>query len=860
MKQYREIKSRYPDAILLFRVGDFYETFGPDAVVISKILGIVLTKRNIGHASEMELAGFPYHSLDSYLPRLVKTNYRIAICEQLEDPKKTKKIVKRGVVELVTPGVQLNDSTLKQKEYNFLSAVFLGKQVGIALLDASTGGFWISEGTILEMTQLVKKLSPSEILVSKTQKNEFIQSFGGGHHCQYLMDWAFDSETSSNRLKTHFQIQTLQSFGIHQMNEAIRAAGAVLYYLGETHHHHLDHITDIKRIEHQEYVGLDVFTLRNLEIFSSISPEGQSLIDIIDQTQTPMGGRQLRSWVRFPLKEKAQIQERHKVVESFLNSPDFLEDTRNHLVNIADLERMASKIATAKITPRQLVFLSKSLKKAQEIIQSIEKSSFEILKKLVCEVKNSKNVIELIDSTLLDQPAQSIAKGKVIADGFSRELDELRLIQSSAKSQLNQMLESEIQHTGISSLKISQNNVFGFYFEVRNTYKNKVPENWVRKQTLVNGERYINDELKEFESKILNARENIHQIETSIFNQLIDTLKSEIAILHSIAKAIAQLDCLSNFAVLASKNNYVQPVSTTGTIIDIKGARHPVIEAQLDMGNPFICNDIFLDKDRQQIIMITGPNMSGKSVILRQTALIFLLGQIGSYVPADAATLPVVDKIFTRVGASDNISMGESTFMVEMNETANILNTMTSESIILLDEIGRGTSTYDGISIAWAITQYLHQHPYKPWVLFATHYHELNELTNSLKRVKNFNVSVKESKDKVTFLRKLVPGGSAHSFGIHVAKMAGLPKYVIQLAKQKLLSLEETHKESTSHISQGMRLTLFDQINPLDTELIEKIAQLKIDQLTPLEALMKLNDIQKEIQKRSGTLGKQQKK
>ena len=849
MKQYRDIKSRYPDAILLFRVGDFYETFGQDAITVSEVLGIVLTKRNIGHASEIELAGFPHHSLNTYLPRLVKTKTRVAICEQLEDPKKTKTLVKRDVVELVTPGVQLNDTNLKQKENNFLCAICIDKNYGVAFLDASTGGFWISQGVKSDIIALVEKLNPSEVLVAKPQKTKFIQTFGSKLHCQYLMDWAFESVSTTKRIIDHFQIQSLKSYGIHHMKEGLRAAGAILYYLNETHHRQLDHITGIRIIGNQDYMGLDSFTTTNLEIFHPTTNEGQTLISVIDKTQTPMGGRLMKSWLRFPLKEKLQIKKRHDVVQYFTENPELLADIVSQLKGMCDIGRMASKIATARITPRQLVFLSKSLQKVLQLKQSIESTSSELLNKNIGTFQNPQKIIDLVDSTLLEEPAQSIAKGQVIAKGFHQKLDQLRAFKSSTEQHLNQMLKDEIKATGIHSLRISKNNVFGYYLEVRNTYKSKVPENWIRKQTLVSGERYINQPLKDFEEKIVSAQESIYLLETELYQHLIQQLKHQISLLQELALTTAKLDCLSCFAMIASKNNYSKPEFTTNSKIEITAGRHPVIEVLHNLENPFISNDIYLDKEQQQIIMITGPNMSGKSVILRKTALISLMAQIGSFVPAQKAVLPVLDKIFTRVGASDNISMGESTFMVEMNETANILNTMTSNSLILLDEIGRGTSTYDGISIAWAITHFLHEHPNKPLVLFATHYHELNELTNSLDRVKNYNVSVKETKDKVTFLRKLVPGGSAHSFGIHVAKMAGLPKFVIQLAKQKLSSLEETHGHFPNNNLQGVQLTLLDSGDSKSNELIEKISTIDINQLTPLEALQQLSEFQKEIQK-----------
>ncbi len=850
MKQYRDIKSRYPDAILLFRVGDFYETFGQDAITISEVLGIVLTKRNIGHASEIELAGFPHHSLDTYLPRLVKTKTRVAICEQLEDPQKTKTLVKRGVVELVTPGVQFNDTNLEQKENNFLSAICFDKNIGVAFLDVSTGGFWVSEGGQSDIRALVEKLNPSEVLVSKPQKSKFIQTFGSKLHGQYLMDWAFESDSTTQRILDHFQIQSLQSYGIQPMHEGLRSAGAILYYLGETHHRQLDHITSIKVIGNQDYMGLDSFTTTNLEIFHPTTCGGQALIHVIDKTQTPMGGRLMKSWLRFPLKEKFKIEQRHEVVEYFTETPELLADIIYQLKGMCDIGRIASKIATTKITPRQLVFLSKSLQKVLQLKQSIESTSSELLKQNIGIFQNPQKIIDLIGSTLLEEPAQSITKGQVIANGFNQKLDQLRAFKSSTEEHLSQMLKDEIKATGIQSLKISKNNVFGYYLEVRNTYKDSVPDHWIRKQTLVNGERYINQTLKKFEEQIVSTEENIYRLETELYHHLIQRLKHQISLLQQITAIAAKLDCLSNFAMIASKNNYCKPEFTTDSKIDITSARHPVIEVLHHLDNPFISNDIYLDKYQQQIIMITGPNMSGKSVILRKTALISLMAQIGSFVPAQKAVLPVLDKIFTRVGTSDNISMGESTFMVEMNETANILNTMTSHSLILLDEIGRGTSTYDGISIAWAITHFLHEHPHQPLVLFATHYHELNELTNSLERVKNYNVSVKETKDKVLFLRKLVPGGSAHSFGIHVAKMAGIPTFVIQLAYQKLSSLEATHGHAPNNTTpQGVQLTLLDRGFSKTNKLIKKISTIDINQLTPLEALQQLSEFQKEVQK-----------
>lgn len=850
MRQYNEIKSKYPHAVLLFRVGDFYETFGEDAIKISKILGIVLTKRNTGFPSETELAGFPFHSLNTYLPKLVNTGCRVAICEQLEEPRKDRKIVKRGVVDLVTPGIRFDDNTLERNEHNFLASIYCGKKLGIALLDIAVGLFLISEGSEEEIIQLLGKINPSEVIIPKPQKENFSKTFGSGYHYQALMDWSFDLDTARSTLKEQFQTHGLEGFGINEMEEAIRASGAVLHYLKENHQNKLKHITRIQKIDNSEYLSLDLFTLKNLEVFSPTSIGGISLIDVIDHTKTPMGARMIRNWLRFPLKNIKQIERRHHLIKEFSEQQLLLEETRDQLEQISDVERSVSKIATGKITPRQIVHLSKSLSIFLTIRDTILKSKSEQIKSLFSTWEDPSSIIEMIEKALMTDPSQSVAKGDVMADGFNDELDELRSLRISVDERLKQMLQLEIERTNIPNLKISFNQVIGYFFEIRNTHVDKVPDRWMRKQSLINVSRFVDEDLKEFEEKILNSQEQIQQLESTLYNDFIKSLSTKIEVLLNNAELFATLDCLSNFAYVALKNSYVQPEINPGPVIDIKGARHPVIEIELELGTPFISNDILVDKEKQQIIMITGPNMSGKSAILRQTALICLLSQAGSFVPATVAILPIVDKIFTRVGASDNISIGASTFMVEMNETAFILNNLTEKSLILLDEIGRGTSTYDGISIAWAITNYLHEHPYKPWVLFATHYHELNEIANSLNRVKNYNVSVKEGKEKVIFLRRLVPGGSAHSFGIHVAKMAGLPKYVIDLAKQKLELMEQeqpSDKVQVNNAKRNVQLTLFEPDNPKLKLLRETISKIDIDNITPIESLLHLREFRKKV-------------
>ena len=850
MKQYNSIKSKYPDAMLLFRVGDFYETFGEDAVKAANILGIVLTHRNNG-GDNIELAGFPHHSLNTYLPKLVKAGERVAICDQLEDPKQTKKIVKRGVTELVTPGVAFNDEVLQAKTNNFLCAVHYGKkQLGISFLDVSTGEFMTTQGSAEYIDKLLQNFKPSEILIPKQKKLEFADTFGTNHHIFYLEDWVFKTDFAEEKLITHFDTSSLKGFGVEDLNEGIIASGAVLHYLSETRHNKLQHITSIARIAEDAYVWMDRFTVRNLELYASTAFNAITLLDVIDKTISPMGGRLLKRWLALPLKNSQQIKQRHEVVNYLLKEEDELEKIQHHIKQISDIERLISKVATGKISPREVIQLKNSLEAIVPIKQITSKSSNEALKVIgdtihECELLRSK-----IKEILNEEAPVNILKGNAIATGYSDKLDELRGIAFSGKDYLDKMLERECEATGIPSLKIASNNVFGYYIEVRNTHKAKVPESWTRKQTLVNAERYITEELKEYETKILGAEEKIMQIEQELFADLVVWINQYIKAVQQNANIVAKLDCLCGFATLAKANNYVYPQIDDSYDLDIKNGRHPVIEKQLPIGETYIANDVYLDREAQQIIMITGPNMSGKSAILRQTALIVLLAQMGSFVPAYSARIGLVDKIFTRVGASDNISMGESTFMVEMNETASILNNISERSLVLLDEIGRGTSTYDGISIAWAISEYLHEHPSRAKTLFATHYHELNEMTEIFDRIKNYNVSVKELKDNVLFLRKLVKGGSEHSFGIHVAKMAGMPQQVIHKANKILKRLEKSHSseelaDDLKSVENDMQLSFFNMDDPLLEEIKEEILMTDIDTLTPVEALMKLNEIKR---------------
>ncbi|MFD2099293.1 DNA mismatch repair protein MutS [Flagellimonas iocasae] len=855
MQQYNAIKTKHPDALLLFRVGDFYETFGDDAIKAAKILGIILTHRNNG-GDKTELAGFPHHSLNTYLPKLVKAGQRVAICDQLEDPKQTKSIVKRGVTELVTPGVAFNDDILSAKSNNFLCAVHFGRnKLGISFLDISTGEFLTSEGSAEQIDKLLQNFGPNEVLVSKSHRKEFTELFGNQFHSFFLEDWIFQEDYANESLNNHFGTKTLKGFGIEHLNHGTIASGAVLHYLSETQHSRLQHINKIQRIAEEEYVWMDRFTIRNLELYHSPHQNAVTLLDIIDNTLSPMGGRLLKRWLALPLKNIDKIRQRHQVVSYLKDKTEQLEKTQHWIKQMGDLERLISKLATGKINPKEVVQLKNSLEAIVPIKTLAQSSSNTSLQSIgerldACDALRNK-----IKETLNEEAPVNLAKGNTIATGYSEELDELRNLAISGKDYLDKMLERETEITGISSLKIDSNNVFGYYIEVRNTHKDKVPEDWIRKQTLVNAERYITEELKEYEAKILGAEERMHLLEQQLFEQLLVWMQEYIAPVQQNAHLIAKLDCLCGFAQLAKENHYVEPVMEESTALDIKEGRHPVIEKQLPLGDSYVTNDVLLNREEQQIIMITGPNMSGKSALLRQTALIVLLAQMGSFVPASEAKIGVVDKIFTRVGASDNISMGESTFMVEMNETASILNNLSERSLVLLDEIGRGTSTYDGISIAWAISEYLHEHPARAKTLFATHYHELNEMTATFPRIKNYNVSVKELEDNVLFLRKLVPGGSEHSFGIHVAKMAGMPQQVIQKANKILKKLEKSHssEEMTDKLQSSqneMQLSFFNLDDPLLEEIKEEILHLDIDTLTPVEALMKLNEIKRLLSKK----------
>ncbi|WP_396149151.1 DNA mismatch repair protein MutS [Flavobacterium sp.] len=855
MQQYNTIKAKYPDACLLFRVGDFYETFGEDAIRASRILGITLTKRGNGSESETALAGFPHHSINTYLPKLVKAGLRVAICDQLEDPKMTKTIVKRGVTELVTPGVSFNDDILQSKSNNFLAAVFLGKKTnGITFLDVSTGEFLTAEGNEEYIDKLLQNFRPSEVLVSKQQKADFKQHFGEDFHVFYLEDWIYKEDFAFESLTKHFQTNSLKGFGIDDFNEAVISSGAILYYLSETQHNKIQHITNIQRIAEDAYVWMDKFTIRNLELYHSYNPNAVTLIDVIDKTLSPMGSRLLKRWLALPLKDINKIKGRHEVVAYLKENSEELHQIQYQIKQISDLERLISKVATGKVSPREVIHLKDSLDAIIPIKTLALQSKNEALKTIGDSLHSCELLREKIGTTLNPDAPVAINKGNAIAVGVNTELDELRTISSTGKGYLEALEKRESESTGIPSLKISFNNVFGYYIEVRNTHKDKVPSEWIRKQTLVNAERYITEELKEYESKILGAEDKISQLESMLYEQLVNWMATYIKPVQLNAALIAQIDCLQSFAQMAVENKYVQPEIDESFDLEIKDGRHPVIEKQLPVGTPYISNDVFLDRETQQLIMITGPNMSGKSAILRQTALIVLLAQMGSFVPAVQVRMGVVDKIFTRVGASDNISMGESTFMVEMNETASILNNISDRSLVLLDEIGRGTSTYDGISIAWAIAEYLHEHPSKAKTLFATHYHELNEMEAIFARVQNFNVSVKELKDTVLFIRKLVKGGSEHSFGIHVAKMAGMPQTVIQKAQKILIKLEKDHSgEALNGIKaekEELQLSFFNLDDPLLEDLKEEIMNIDINTLTPVEALMKLNEIKRMLTKK----------
>ena len=848
MKQYNDIKLKYPNTMLLFRVGDFYETFGEDAVVASKVLGIVLTKRGAGSTSETELAGFPHHSIENYLPKLVKAGHRVAICDQLEDPKLTKKIVKRGVTEIVTPGIAMNDGVLDQKKNNYLASIYFEKnQFGISFLDVSTGDFYISQGDFKLIEQLISNFSPNEILVSKPSKNELKELIGNSYNVYPLDDWVFDSSYSKNKLLNHFKTKSLKGFGVDDIKLGITAAGSVIHYLDDTEHNNLSHISNLQRIFPDSYVWMDKFTMKNLELFNSNSSNGFNLSETIDDSITSMGSRKLKNWIAFPLVEKKEIKKRQDIVYSIIEDNEISGILDLNLNNISDIERLMSKIATYKISPRELIYLKNSLKSVHEIKQSLSGLNG-TLKSYGKSIPHANSTVNDISKALKEDSPVSILKGDFINDNVSKELDSLRDIRSSGKEYLNLILERETEKTKIPSLKISFNNVFGYYIEVRNTHKDKVPEDWIRKQTLVNAERYITQELKEYEEKIINADEKIKDLELKLFLKLLDKLQDSLTTLKVISEKVSVIDILNSFSKRAIKYKYICPDIIDKKKIEILQGRHPVIEANLPHGERYIPNDILLDKE-QQIIMITGPNMSGKSAILRQTALITILAQIGSFVPAKEMRFSIVDRIFTRVGASDNISMGESTFMVEMNETASILNNLTNQSLILLDEIGRGTSTYDGISIAWAIAEFLHENKNKPHVLVATHYHDLNEMESIFKGIKNFNVSVKETKDDVVFLRKLVKGGSNHSFGIHVAKMAGMPKLVLDSAKNKLKVMERTKPNELKgeKNDDNFQLSFFDVEDPKMQEIRKIIETLDIDNLSPVEALIKLNQIKKEI-------------
>ena len=855
MKQYNEIKNKYPDACLLFRVGDFYETFGEDAVRAAQILGITLTKRGAGSETETALAGFPHHSINTYLPKLVKAGLRVAICDQLEDPKMTKTIVKRGVTELVTPGVSMNDEVLQSKSNNFLAAIHFGKKsLGVAFLDVSTGEFLVSQGNEEYIDKLLQNFRPSEILIPKQFKNQFHSVFGDDFHAFFLEDWVYKEDFALESLTKHFQTNSLKGFGVEELTEGLIASGAILYYLSETQHNKIQHITNIQRIAEDAYVWMDKFTIRNLELYHSYNPNAVTLLDVIDKTLSPMGARLLKRWLALPLKDIAKIRSRHEVISYLKSNPEVLQQIQYQIKQISDLERLISKVATGKISPREVNFLKDSLDAIIPIKTLALASENEALRVIGDSLHACELLREKIKTTIQEDAPVSVNKGNAIAVGVHSELDELRSISSTGKGYLDELEQRESIASGIPSLKVSFNNVFGYYIEVRNTHKDKVPAEWIRKQTLVNAERYITEELKEYESKILGAEEKIHQLESQLFEQLVNWIATYIKHVQLNANLIAQLDCLTSFTQLAIDNKYVCPDLDESFDLEIKEGRHPVIEKQLPVGVPYISNDVYLDRESQQIIMITGPNMSGKSAILRQTALIVLMAQMGSFVPAESVRMGVVDKIFTRVGASDNISMGESTFMVEMNETASILNNISERSLVLLDEIGRGTSTYDGISIAWAISEYLHEHPNKPKTLFATHYHELNEMEVTFDRIQNFNVSVKELKDTVLFIRKLVKGGSAHSFGIHVAKMAGMPQIVIQKAQKLLKQLEKRHSsEELSGIKSAndeLQLSIFNLDDPLLEDIKEEILNIDINTLTPVEALMKLNEIKRMLVKK----------
>lgn len=855
MKQFFELKAKHPDAVMLFRCGDFYETYSEDAIVASEILGITLTKRANGQAKHVEMAGFPFHALDTYLPKLVRAGKRVAICDQLEDPKLTKKLVKRGITELVTPGVAINDNVLSYKENNFLAAVHFGKSAcGVSFLDISTGEFLTAEGPFDYIDKLLNNFAPKEVLFERGKRGMFEGNFGSKFFTFELEDWVFNETSSREKLLKHFETKNLKGFGVEHLKNGVIASGAILQYLDMTQHYQIGHITSLSRIEEDRYVRLDKFTVRSLELLGSMNEGGTSLLGVIDKTISPMGGRLLKRWVVFPLKDEKPINERLDVVEYFFREPDFKDFIEEKLHLIGDLERIVSKAAVGRISPREVVQLKVALQAIEPIKNACLNAENESLRRIGEHLNLCESIRDRIAREIKNDPPLLVNKGGVIADGIHAELDELRQIAYSGKDYLLQMQQRESERTEIPSLKIAYNNVFGYYIEVRNTHKDKVPAEWIRKQTLVNAERYITQELKEYEEKILGAEDKILTLETKLYNDLVLALAEYIPAIQINATQIARLDCLLAFANVARENKYIRPVIDESDVIDIRQGRHPVIEKQLPVGEKYIANDVYLDTESQQVIIITGPNMAGKSALLRQTALITLMAQMGCFVPAESARIGMVDKIFTRVGASDNISVGESTFMVEMNEAADILNNLSARSLVLFDELGRGTSTYDGISIAWAIVEHIHEHPKaKARTLFATHYHELNEMEKSFKRIKNYNVSVKEIDGKVLFLRKLEKGGSEHSFGIHVAKLAGMPKSIVKRANTILNQLETDNRQQgiakpTAEIAsnrEGLQLSFFQLDDPVLSQVRDEILHIDVDNLTPLEALNKLNEIKK---------------
>lgn len=857
MQQYYRIKKKHPNAILLFRVGDFYETFGEDAIKASEILGITLTKRANGSASYVDLAGIPYHAIDTYLPKLVRAGQRVAICEQLEDPSKAKKIVKRGVTEMVTPGVSLDDNVLENKENNFLASVHLEKNIGgVAFLDISTGEFLTAEGNYEYIDKLLNSFQPKEVLFERGKEKLFREKFGDRFYTYKLDDWVYTEENATDRLLKHFNTTTLKGFGVSNLPYGIIAAGSVLQYLEITQHENLKHISSLSRIEEEHYVWLDKFTIRNLELFHPVNEEARTLIDVIDRTVSPMGGRLLRRWVALPLKEIQSIRERQSIVEYILQNPEFRELLESQLQKMGDVERIVSKVAAGRVTPREMLQLKNALYALESVRDACRDADSDPLKKIGEQLNPCHSIREKIEKQVNPEAPTNIHKGNIINQGVSDELDELRDIAHSSRDYLKQLQQRESERTGIPSLKVSYNSVFGYYIEVRNTHKDKVPGDWTRKQTLVNAERYITEELKDYETKILGAEEKSMELEAQLFNQLVVNVADYISAVQLNAHLVARLDCLLSFAKIADENQYCKPEIQDSEVIDITQGRHPVIEKQLPIDEEYVANDVYLDNEDQQIMILTGPNMAGKSALLRQTALIVLLAQIGSYVPAKSSKIGVVDKIFTRVGASDNISMGESTFMVEMHEAASILNNLSSRSLLLLDEIGRGTSTYDGISIAWAMAEYIHEHPKtRAKTLFATHYHEMNEMEKSFSRIKNYNITVKELDDKVIFIRKLKRGGSEHSFGIHVARMAGMPKSVVSRANEILKDLENSENKGTvtkpvgeiADNRAGLQTTIFQLDDPVLKQIRDEIKNIDINNLTPVEALNKLNEIKRYI-------------